>query len=58
MRCQDCKWFDDTVQRPGPDGGGTGLCRHDTPVVARLPGEWLWPFCRAVDWCSRFTART
>lgn len=56
MQCRDCKWFDNTVQKPGAsDPDKTGMCRASLPVMQK--GEHPWPFCRLTDWCSRFTVK-
>jgi len=55
--CKDCRYYDNTVQKPGtPAREETGLCRYNAPVASALPG-WQWPFCRSTDWCGRFAER-
>ena len=63
-RCSDCRWFDNTAPRPpsgfyaiGDDDAPGGLCRFSAPVVAGNLYLPPWPFCKATDWCGRFSAR-
>ena len=64
--CADCQWFDNTVRRPVTESErvrvtdtDTGMCRYNAPVLLASPQPSTnpWPFCKATDWCSRFTAR-
>lgn len=57
--CTDCRYFDATAQKPNtPDGESTELCRQPLPIANVLPGQSPWPFCKATDWCSRWTAKS
>ena len=57
MYCVDCKWFDNTVQRPGMSNSeNTGRCRVHAPIAAKT-GEEAWPFCVTTDWCGHFVAK-
>lgn len=64
-RCSDCRYFDNTVEKPLTSGTyrrvselPTGLCRINPPTIAASPDNAArWPFCRATDWCGRFAQR-
>ena len=62
MRCDECRWFDDTESRHLE----TGSCRRRSPIAVQYPWplSWeldgdgtttqLWPEVRRQEWCGEF----
>ena len=65
MRCNECRWFDDTQIRHLE----YGLCRRRSPIAVQYPwpARWeldgdgtrtqWWPEVRRRDWCGEFAAK-
>jgi hypothetical protein len=56
MRCENCKWWDNSVQLEKAQADTTGLCRQLPPRRDKRTGRAVWPFTEDTDWCAAFTA--
>lgn len=55
--CENCKFWDNSVQRAGAEPDTTGMCRINPPVADERDGSARWPFPEDLDWCGEWTAR-
>jgi hypothetical protein len=51
VRCEDCRWWDNSTQRLDAAPDTTGLCRATTPVADERDGRARWAFTEDTDWC-------
>lgn len=56
-RCEDCFYWDNSVQLDKAQPDTTGLCRREPPRVDRRTGKAMWPFTEDTDWCGRYYGR-
>lgn len=53
--CENCRWWDTSVQWGQDQAGVTGLCRVNPPIVNYMTGRAMWPFTDDADWCASFS---
>ena len=56
IHCENCKWWDNSVQLTGAQAETTGLCRAGSPQRDKRSGRAVWPFSEDTDWCGSFVA--
>ncbi len=54
MRCENCRWWDNSVQLENSQADTTGACRVKPPTRDKRSGKGIWPFTEDVDWCASF----
>jgi len=57
-RCEDCMYWDNSVQRVNSQADTTGACRIKPPKIDKRTGGAMWPFTEDTDWCGSFARDT
>jgi hypothetical protein len=53
-RCEDCRWWDSSIQHGAAEPDTTGICRVNPPVADERDARARWPFTEDTDWCGSF----
>lgn len=56
-RCEDCRWWDNSVQHGNAKTDMTGMCRRNPPTAEERDHTAVWPFTEFNDWCFSFTEK-
>ena len=54
MRCEDCKFWDNSTQHGQAEPDTTGICRVLPPTADERDCTARWPFTADTDWCGSF----
>lgn len=54
--CEDCRWWDNSVQSATAPSDTTGVCRFNPPRADKRDHSAIWPFTKDGDWCGSFRA--
>lgn len=57
MRCEDCRFYDNSTQHSTMQQDANGLCRVNPPVADDRDHKARWPFVEDTDWCGSFVER-
>ena len=52
VRCEDCRYWDNSTQHGDAQPDTTGLCRQSSPTAHILTGLAVWPFTEDTDGCG------
>jgi hypothetical protein len=58
MSCENCRWWDSSMQLSSAQIDTTGACRVQPPKLHKFTGEGVWPFTNDIDWCGGFEKQT
>jgi hypothetical protein len=54
ISCENCKFWDNSIQLAGAETDTTGACRVNPPVADDRTGQARWPCSQDDDWCAAF----